>query len=240
MKQLIGIICFLIMVSCQNHSTVEPSKFKTIIIKSFGEVETLPNVATFHVNLNCLDKSIIASKNCLVDKSNDLHNDLQTFGISKDDILTTSVDLIKSYTWRNNSSVFEGYRSSTTIFITIKSIEKIDEIYTKLLENRNLELGGLNYSHSKIDSLKNEAYIDALEKSRILADRLLEEIPETKKEILKIGNVEIRASMPERNEAKMEDQSEMANDSDSNSRSIAISKGTVRVNATLYVEYQIK
>ena len=240
MKQLIGIFSFLVLVSCQNTSTVESSKFKTIMIKSLGEVETLPDMATFHIDLNCLDKSIKDSKNCLVDKSNELNTKLQSFGINKDDILTTSVDMSKSYAWRNNSSVFEGYKSSTTVFVTVRIIEKLDEIYTELLENRNLDLGGLSYSHSRLDSLKNEAYINALEKSEILTDILLGKLPESKKEILKIGNVEISASMPEANDSKYEAEFDMEEVSVLKNKSIAISKGTVRVTATLFVEYQIK
>lgn len=242
MKQLIGICALLLLMGCHNNATVKPSKFKTIMIKSLGEVEALPDMATFHINLNCLDKSINTSKKCLVDKSNELHNKLQSFGISKDDILTTSVDLNKSYSWRPNSRVFEGYRSSTTIYITVMDIEKLDEIYTELLENRNLDLGGLSYSHSRIDSLKNEAHINALEKSGILTDKLLEKLPESKKEILKIGNIEIVASLPETNESKFADLYDYAMEEAESSykKSIAISKGTVRVTATLYVEYQIK
>ena len=239
MKQIIAIFFLLVIVSCQNNSTIEPSKFKTIMIKSYGEIETLPNMATFHIDLNCLDKSIKTSKKCLVDKSNELHDKLQTFGIHKDDILTTSVDMNKSYTWRNNSSVFEGYRSSTTIFITVRNIDKLDEIYTELLENRNLDLGGLSYSHTELDSLKNEAYVNALEKSGKLSDKLIEQIPESKKEILKIGNIEITASLPESNESKYEAEYDME-EVVSKNKSIAISKGTVKVTATLYVEYQIK
>ena len=240
MKQLIGICSLLLLVSCQNNGSVEHSKFKTIMIKSVGEVETLPDMATFHIDLNCLDKSIKTSKKCLVDKSNELHDKLLSFGISKDDILTTSVDMNKSYTWRSNSRVFEGYRSSTTIFITVRDIEKLDEIYTELLENRNLDLGGLNYTHSRIDSLKNEAYVNALEKSGILTDRLLEKLPESKKEILKIGNIEISTSLPETKESKFGEEYEMVVAEDSKNKSIVISKGTVRVTATLYVEYQVK
>jgi uncharacterized protein YggE len=146
----------------------------------------------------------------------------------------------KSYAWRNNSSVFEGYRSSTTVFVTVRNIEKLDEIYTELLENRNLDLGGLSYSHSRLDSLKNEAYVNALEKSGILTDILLGKLPESKKEILKIGNVEISASMPEANESKYEAEFDMEEVAVSKNKSIAISKGTVRVTATLFVEYQIK
>jgi len=240
MKKIIGILSLVILVSCQNNPTVESSKFKTIMIKSLGEVETLPNMATFHINLSCLDKSIMNAKKCLVDKSNELHEKLQTFGIDKDDILTTTVNMDKSYVWENNSNVFEGYRSSTTVFITVRNIDKLDEIYTELLENGNLELNGLSYSHSEIDSLKNEAYVNALEKAEVLADRLLEQIPETKKEILKIGNIEISASMPPANESNNEADYRMNDVMLSKNKSIAISTGTVIVTATLFVEYQIK
>ena len=78
-----------------------------------------------------------------------------------------------------------------------------------------------------------------MEKSAVLTDKLLEKLPETTKEILKIGNVAISASLPEPRNQKFLEQNEVAADATSNS-SIAISKGTVKVNATLYVEYQIK
>jgi uncharacterized protein YggE len=225
---------------CQKKLPVEPAKFKTIMIKSFGEVETLPNMATFHINLNCLDKSVKNSKKCLVDKSNELLDRLKTFGIDKGDILTTSVEMHKSYTWRNRSRAFIGYRSSTTVFITVRVIDKLDDIYTELLENRNLDLSGLSYSHSAIDSLKTEAYVNALEKSGTLSDRLLDQIPETNKEILKIGNIEITASLPQVNQSEYDFvEQEIDLMMDSENKSIAISKGTVKVTATLYVEYQI-
>ena len=240
MKQLIGIMSLFVLIGCQNNTPIERSKFKTIMIESFGEIEVLPDMATFYIDLNCLDKSIKPSKKCLVDKSNELRDKLLSFGIDKGDILTTSVDLNRSYTWRNSSRVFEGYRSSTTIFITVKNIESLDEIYTELLENRNLDLGGLSYSHSKLDSLKNEAYVNALEKSNILTDKLLSKLPESEKEILKIGNVEITASLPESYDLKFDDAYAMEESEVVKNRSIAISKGTVKVTATLYVEYQIK
>ncbi|HEX5001859.1 MAG TPA: SIMPL domain-containing protein [Bacteroidia bacterium] len=210
------------------------------MIKSEGEVETLPDEASFYIELSCIDKSIKVSKNCLVDKSNNLINTLLKFEIRKDDILTTAVNMSKSYTWKFNSNVFEGYRSSTTVYVTVKDIEKLDDIYTELMENQNLDLGGLSYSHSKLDSLKNEAYVKALEKAGILADKLLEKLPESKKEILKIGNVEIKASYPKDEESNFELKERAANINMNANNSIAISKGTVLVTATLFVEYQIR
>ena len=185
-----------------------------------------------------MDKSVQTSKKCLVVKSNDLTSRLQTFGIDKNDILTTSVDMNKSYAWQNNSQVFQGYRSSTTVIVTVRDIERLDEIYTELLENRNLDIGGLNFSHTKIDSLENEAYAKALEKSGVLADKLLNKIPESDKEILKIGNVEISASMPTSEEMSADVAYETAATTQSK-RSVAISNGTIKIAATLFVEYKI-
>lgn len=239
MKQIIGILSLMLVIGCQSSSTPVSSKYKTVMIKSCGEVETLPNIATFQVNLSCLEKSITASKNCIVEKSNEMNKQLLAYGIQKDDLLTTAVNLNKSYTWQNGSRVFEGYKSSTTVFVTVRNIEKLDEIYTGLLENEHVDLGGLNYSHSKLDSLKNEAYIDALEKASILTDKLLEKLPEENKEILKIGNVEISSSMPEPN-ANQYNSEMIVSSREANSPSISINKGTVIVNATLFVEYQIK
>lgn len=239
MKNIFWVLIAVLLVSCQTDSTLAPAKFKTIMIKSVGEAEMLPDMATFYINLNCLQKSVKGSKQCLVEKSNELNGKLLSFGIKQDDILTTSVNMNKSYTWRNNTQVFEGYNSSTTIHVKLRDISKLDQIYTELLENRNLELSGLTYAHSKIDSLKNEAYVDALKKANALADKLLKELPASEKEILKIGNVEISASMPEANQSGVADGYAVAEVAAQN-RAVNISKGTVLVNATLFVEYQIK
>ncbi|HEX9980237.1 MAG TPA: SIMPL domain-containing protein [Flavobacterium sp.] len=237
MKRFITLACLLAIVSCQRTTGTDPA-FKTIMIKSNGEVEALPDEAAFHIALYCLENSVKASKNCLVTKSNELIGRLQSLGIKKNDILTTSVNLNKSYTWRNNSNVFEGYRSTTTLIVTIKNIDKLDEVYTELLENRNLELSDLSYTHSKIDSLQNEAYLQALKKSGTLADKLLEKLPEDEKEVLKIGNIEMTSSMPQArgfiSDATMEQASAVSN------QSIGINTGMVRIAATLYVEYQIR
>jgi uncharacterized protein YggE len=240
MKIIFGVLSVFILIGCQKTSPGERSKFKTIMIKSQGQTETLPDLATFNIGLDCLENSVKISKKCLVNKSNELNSKLLSFGIDKKDILTTAVNMNKNYKWINNMQVFQGYNSSTRMFVTIHDINKLDEIYSELLENRNLNLDGLSYSHSKIDSLENESYMDAFKKAGILADKLLRELPETDKEVLKIGNVEISASVPETLEMEQEAVNESFKSRAANKQSIAISKGTVLVNATLFVEYQIE
>lgn len=234
----ITIILSLFLAGCQLNSAPEKEKFRTIMLRATGEIETLPDKASFTVQLSCLDKSVAASKKCLADKSNELISTLLSLGLKKEDILTTSVDMQKNYDWRNNSRVFMGFNSSTTVYITVRDIDRLDEIYTELFENRNLETGGLSYSHSALDSLKNAAYVDALKKANVTADKLLPELNKKEKEILKVGNVEITASMPEELQQAMDHERRETNAVAQ--KSIAIGTGTVKVTAVLYVEYLVK
>lgn len=239
MKYLITIFSLFFVLHGQSQSTANTdpnSNFKTIMLRSTGEVEVLPDMASFNINLSCLDKSIETSKNCLVEKSNALMKTIKSFGISKDDILTTSVNLNKSYTWVNNSKVFEGYKSSTSVYVTVKDLRKIEDLYTTLLGNENLDLSGLSYSHSNMEELKNDAYVNALQKANSLADRLLQNLPETGKEVLKIGNVQISSSEPKVKSANIQYDSLAKPESEP----IAMSTGKVKIKATLFVEFRIK
>ena len=235
MKPLLLLSSFLLLVSCRTNTAVQPP-YKSMMIKSVGEVEVQPDMASFYVNLSCIDKSIEQSKQCLVSQSKNLHSKLIGFGIEEKDLQTGSVTMNKSYIWNNGTRIFEGYRSTTQVFVTIRNIDKLDDVYTSLLGDELLELAALNYSHSKMDSLKNEAYINALDKSMATVDKLLENLPESKKEVMNIGNVEINTQAPELkyrfgNADRME--------VDAN-QTVAISPGIIRINATLFVEYRIR
>ena len=242
MKKNILLLTLILIVGCVANPVQQQSKFKTIIVKTVGEVETLPNMASFTINLTCIKKTVKQSKECLVNKANDLQTKLLGFGIAKDDLLTTAVNMRKSYTWRNNSRVFEGYHSNTTLQVKVRDMDKLNDIYTNLLETENLNLSGLNYNHSDIEGLKNKAYVNALKKANILADALLAEIDENNKEILKIGNVQITASLPNNPQPRtaVQEEVEMVRDEMAvQNKSIPINNGTIRITATLYVEYQV-
>lgn len=238
MKRLFGIVLSaLILVGCQDNPP--KGNFKTLMIRSTGEVEALPDMASFQINLSCLKKTIVDAKKCLVDKSESLHAQLVNFGIAEKDILTSAVNMNKSYAYERNSRVFQGYQGATRISIKIRELDNLDEIYSVLLENANLELSGLNYTHSKMDSLRNEAHAHALKNSGMTADRLLKELPESKKEVLKLGNVQISASSPVANESRFADAMQLKSSANASGQ-INISKGTIKVSATMFVEYLIK
>ncbi len=217
--------------------------FKTIMLKSEGKVETLPDMATFTIDLNCESTKVAESKKCLVEKSKTLTDRLLAFGIEQNDIKTTSISSYKSYIWKNNSHV-EGYRSTLTTYVTVRNLDKIDEIYTEFLEDKKLEISKFNYNHSKIDSLENEAYLVALNKANILADKLLTGLKESKKDVIKVGNVQISSTISNTNvgDEYIHYEKTLASDEALPIAKpyLSVNKGMVRVNATLYVEYRIR
>ena len=207
-----------------------------MMVRATGEVETVPNMARFTINLSCLDKSIDQARQCLVDRSNRLNQQLLGYGIEENDLLTGAINLNKSYQWNNGVRIFEGYRSTSTLIVTIRNIEQLDQVYTALLGDDHLELSGLNYSHTAMDSLQNEAYANALLNSQATVDRLLEDLPESKKEVMNISNVSYQTSPgPSLRSSSLDYRF-----GEEAGSAIAINPGILKINATLYVEYKIK
>ncbi len=235
MKKLFYLGLLLLLVGC-NTPNPKAKNYKTAMLNTAGTVEVIPNMATFSINLSCIKPHVKEAKNCLVDKSNELTDKLLQMGIAQEDLLTTSVNLSKSYQWVKNTRVFQGYRSSTSLYVTVKDMDLLEGIYTELLENRNLNLGGLQYSHSQMDSLQNEAYALALRNSNKRMERLMSQLPESNFEIIKLGNVSLSSTNPEIFEDTY-NLNAYALEEVELKKNMTINTGTVTITANINVEY---
>jgi uncharacterized protein YggE len=229
----------LLLSSCGTDTTGPTGRGKTMILSSSGEISTLPNEASITLNLQCMDKDIQQSKQCLLEKSEALNNLFKSYKIAPEDILTTSINQSKEYGWQNNSSVFQGYRSAVTISLKVRRLAILEELYPALLTNENVTIGNLAYSHSKLDSLSHEAYQKALTNANTLADKLVKKMGLSGKEILRIANV-VLPTVQEVNAASavVRPESGMATDAAANSR-ITLNYGNVYLSRTLHVEYKL-
>jgi uncharacterized protein YggE len=230
MKSLSLILSVVLLISCNSGND-----YKTILLKTSGSVEIAPDEASIIINANCINKDIKQAKSCLIDITSSLNDDLLNFGIQKEDILTTNVNLSKDYIWTNNSEVFNGYRASITTSIRVRDLKILDELYSNLLSNDKLGIGSLTYGHSKMDSINNVAYLKALENANKLADQILSQLPEKNKSIMQVSNFEISGSeiKPENNYVKFE-AAEVLDKSN-----LTINFGNMVAMQQLYVEYKI-
>ena len=230
MKSLSLILSVVLLVSCNSGND-----YKTILLKTSGSVEIAPDEASIIINASCINKDIKQAKSCLIDITSSLNDDLLNFGIQKEDILTTNVNLSKDYIWSNNSEVFNGYRASTTTSVRVRDLKILDELYSNLLSNDKLGIGSLTYGHSKMDSINNIAYLKALENANKLADQILSQLPEKNKSIMQVSNFEISGSepMPEVKYKNLEESQVLEKST------LTINIGNMVAIQQLYVEYKI-
>ncbi|QHL88812.1 DUF541 domain-containing protein [Nibribacter ruber] len=246
MKTLLHLMCLCALAflhqSCDTSTggVASNDRGRTMILNATGEVSTLPDEASITLQLQCLDKDITKSKQCLLDKSEALNKLFKTYKIAPEDILTTSINQGKEYGWQNNSNVFLGYRSFLSISLKIRKLAVLEELYPALLTNESVTIGNLSYAHSKVDSLSHEAYQKALTSANALADKLVKKMGLSDKEILRVANVELPLQ-PQNygGPVAVQAESRMATDAAANSR-ITLNYGNVYLSRTLQVEYRLK
>ena len=118
-----------------NLKTIIPQTIipKTITLKTSGYVvEFDPDKANILIQLNCIDKNIMTAKNCLIKKSDQLNTSLIKYGIQEQDISTTEVDLEKDFVRKNDSNVFNGYKTSTSLNVKVRDLEMLKGLYSEL------------------------------------------------------------------------------------------------------------
>ena len=234
------LIAALALAAC-GAPTAEPHPRPALVLRAEGEVETAPDMASFRVELACLRPRVTAAKDCLVEESQALEDALTGFGVSPDDLQTQAVTLNKSYSWRNNSQVFEGYQAATALTVTVRDLGRLDGIYTELLENRRLEIGPLSYSHSRIDSLSDLAHVCALARAEALGDALVAGLDTRRKTVVAIGNVDLQRYLPGDfgADAAYGAVVEQAAPVSRASRGVAISEGLIKIKSVLEVAYRL-
>lgn len=121
---------------------------------------------------------------------NQLFELLNKYKISNEDFHSSRINLEKEYVWRKNSQVFTGYRSSGTIDILFKDLENMSKVLTKTMLMRNVGVSNLNYSHSNIDALVINAYLEALDNSKKLASKIKNKLQARSVEILEVSNID--------------------------------------------------
>lgn len=209
---------------------------KSIVLKSSGYVLAEPDQAAIDLNLSSVDKNLARVKTRLIQNASAVSDMLVKLGIDEKDILTTSLRLNKEYQWQNGTNVFKGYNASSQVHVVIQNLDILGDFYSRFLVMEDLSIGNLNYQHSKMDSLSNEAYLKALENANELAEKLLTKLPETNKSIVRISTIKFAASTPENNTLLFDE--EMSMDKSYKSK-MPVSTGNMVVEQSLYVEYAI-
>ena len=235
MKKYLYILIALLLSAC-NLSVSNNSVL--LNISATGEIELIPDMASVAVNIACTNKDITVSNECARKNIDKLFALFDEYKISKEDYHSSRVNLEKSYRWRNNSNIFVGYLSSSTISVVFKDIEVMGQVITKIMGMRNAEVSGLNYSHSKIDELTNDAYLKAMSNAKELAEDFRQELLGESVRVLEVSNIDnkFRTSV----DRGVLEKRAVANYVADSAPAIQINPGMLKLVKNVYVLYSVE
>lgn len=235
MKKFIYIIMALSLIGCDNS---DHKKSILLNISATGEIEIIPDIASITINVSCLSKNLVKSNNCTKNRIDKLFTLLEQHKTLKKDYHSSRVNLEKEYVWRKNSNIFAGYKSSSTVNILFRDLESMSKVLTKTMLMKNINVSNLNYSHSNIDLLANDAYLAAIKNSKTLVNKIKDNLNGQSVEILEISNSSNAFSGIESKGYEANNKGIMARKREIST--IQINPGSLKLSKNIYVLYRMK
>lgn len=158
-----------------NFSTTSQSKGEPFIVSGEGKVYATPNIAKISVGITQSGALLATVQKDVNTKTQKLTAAIKNLGVEDKDIKTTSYYLYPQYDYTTGSGKITGYEVSTTYQITIRDIDKInDVISTATASGANAE-GGITFDlndetkKEKLQEARVQAISEAKEKAQGLA-----------------------------------------------------------------------
>lgn len=234
---MIRVIYIVITLSLLGCNQSDKTKSVLVNLNASGEIQLLPDMASITVNVSCVNKNILASGECTKKSVAKLFALLDEHKVDKKDYHSSRVNLEKEYIWKNNSQVFRGYKSSSTINVVFKDLKVMGSLLAKVMLMKRAEVYGLTYSHSQLESYSNKAYLKALDNAATLADEIKIKLAAKSIEILKISNIRAGFDSPE--PKSLNKYSANLYESDASS-AIQVNPGSLSLIKEVYVQYQVR
>lgn len=147
---------------------------RSISVKGSSESTVKADYAKIHSQLKVVSKSIEESYSQVTSKLITLSNNLQEFGITKDELVVSVISQGPEYQWRNNSRELLGYYSACSLVIKVKTIGDAYKIHKTLSKDSALAVGHTEYGRTDSSQLENLALQEALKSARTKAEMMVE------------------------------------------------------------------
>ncbi|WP_121356578.1 SIMPL domain-containing protein [Flavisolibacter nicotianae] len=162
----------LVFLACCNPAE---TKKETIKVAGEGKIRVKPNLVILTLNVSFTQPRMVDAVRMTQGTVDSVVSILEHYGSKENDIKTSSISANKDYNYDGRRPVFTGYQASQSIDFVLNDIEKFTELTGKLLETKINSISGIQFGHSKSDSLFREAdllaYDDALKSANKLCSR---------------------------------------------------------------------
>jgi uncharacterized protein YggE len=136
----------------------------TIQIAGTGAVQARPDIATINIGVSTEDgnpQNAVSRNNAATSK---VISEVEAGGIEKKDLRTSNFSVYPQYrTEGENKRQVVTYRVSNTVTVTIRDLDKVGDILTKVVSAGSNQISGPNFSVSNPEKYLDEARKKAVE-----------------------------------------------------------------------------
>lgn len=158
----------------------QTSNESKISVTGTAEIYVQPDEAIINMGIKVWDEDMDDARAKFYENSEKLSTLLQIYNIDDKFIKTDMINIEPTYKKFHKQSyegdIVSGYRFFKRISVTVKDIEKVEEMLTKIIYSGATNLYGVNYQTSEfreyMDQARKEAILAAKEKAEMLAAEL--------------------------------------------------------------------
>lgn len=162
-----------------------PQSINTIMVSGKGEVNAIPDIATFNFSITEEGKTASEANKKATEKNNGIIAFLRSKGIEDKDIVATpsfnpkyeySQKPCTQFSCPPSSAVIIGYEVSYFITVKVRKADDAGSIVSGLADKGAANLSGVSYTIDNDEDLKLEARTKAIEDAKTKAKKLAEDL----------------------------------------------------------------
>jgi uncharacterized protein YggE len=191
----LALLLLLSLASCERKEFLPPEKQTLISLTENGKVEYYPDEGFLRLEVSCVKLNLQKSKECVAEQDNALRKAYAALGVPDSMVSSGPVSRRKVYDWvPKKGDVFKGYETEKSLSVEVVGLETLEAAIDATLGFKDVRLYGTSYSHTRYDSLKTAAYLNAISRLQERMEHIQKSVGLGKCKILSISDSPIGVS----------------------------------------------
>ena len=145
---------------------------RTVSTSGQGVVRVDANRAAIHMQISTINKSATSAKQTVDQTINRALSAMEKLGISKDQLVASTIRLVPSYEYSNRERIFSGYQAIRELTVTLNKLPLLDKVLESATAAGVNNVLSIQLQSSQEEELKTRARKLAIEDSKRKADEL--------------------------------------------------------------------
>ncbi len=208
----------------------------SVTVRGSAAASVTPDRAELCLDLTHRAPDAASALDVVARRSAQLESILVTHGFDATDWATEGVQVGEEYQWKNDRNVLVGYRASTALTVTIRSLELVGAVIRDSVTDAGASVRSLTWKVDRDNPARRALLADAARDAKVRATAYAEALD------LTLGEVEVISEAPIMMEPGPQPRAMMGMAMDakmSGGQEIEVSGGLVELTADVHVQFRV-